>query len=60
MIFTTLYFFIMSIFGDNKFKKKNQVYYRRKSIRLGNYALACACLILGATTLYFVTNRKAP
>ena len=47
----------MSIFGDNKFKK-NKVYYRRKSIKLGNYALTFASLVCGLAAVYAVANRK--
>ena len=48
----------MSIFGDNQFKK-NKVYYRRKSIRLGNWATALASGVCLATAIYFAVNRAA-
>jgi hypothetical protein len=47
----------MPIFGDNSYQK-NKVYYRRKSLRLHNYAISLAagvCLLAG---LYFITHRK--
>ena len=48
----------MAIFGKNQFQT-NKVYYRRKSIRLTNYALtfaSAACLGIG---LYYVFNRNS-
>ena len=49
----------MPIFGDNK-HQKNKVYYRRKSIKLGNYATVFASLICGMAAIYLLNNRKAP
>ena len=49
----------MSIFGDNQFKK-NRVYYRRKSLRLSNYATGLASCICLFGAAYFLYNRRAP
>ena len=46
----------MPIFGD-KNTSKNKVYYRRKSIRLNNYAIGFASAIMFGATIYFVSNR---
>ena len=46
----------MGIF-DNSRSQKNKVYYRRKSIRLNNFALTFASLTALAFTFYLVSQR---
>lgn len=46
----------MAIFG--KEPSKNKVYYRRKSLRLNNYATALATGITFCTAIYFIMNRN--
>lgn len=47
----------MGIFDGDR-SQKNKVYYRRKSLRLHNYALALTSFVALSFTFYFISHRS--